>query len=69
MTMIMSERSASVPGSSRPPTSPSPAAARPEAGPIEDVDVRPYIRRDPWHRKLARRAITMPLLHVAVLVW
>lgn len=69
MTMIMSERSASAPGSSRPPTSPSPAAARPEPGPIEDVDIRPYIRRDPWHRKLARRAITMPLLHVAVLLW
>ncbi len=67
MTMIMSERSAPSDGSLRPPT--SPPVARPEPGPIEDVDIRPYIRRDPWHRKLARRALTMPLLHVAVLLW
>ncbi|MBK9036150.1 MAG: lysophospholipid acyltransferase family protein [Myxococcales bacterium] len=48
---------------------PSPAPARPAPGPLEDVDVRPYIRRDPWHRKLARRSVSVTLLHLFTLVW
>lgn len=56
----------------RPRTAPpalGPAAARPAPGPIEDIDVRPHIRRDPWHRKLPRRALTMTLLHVFTALW
>ncbi|MEZ4401049.1 MAG: 1-acyl-sn-glycerol-3-phosphate acyltransferase [Kofleriaceae bacterium] len=53
-------------------TAPPPAVAsapRPEPGPVTDVDIRPYIRRDPWHRKLARRAVTITGLHLFTLVW
>lgn len=51
-----------------PPPTPT-AAARPPTGPLEDVDVRPYLRRDPWHRKLARRALTFTLLHAFTALW
>ena len=68
----MSEPTASSAPVRRPADAPPPAAParqRPEPGPLEDVDVRPHIRRDPWHRKLARRAVTMPLLHLFTALW
>lgn len=66
----MSELSTAAVDATPPPPGPSPApASRPPPGPLEDVDVRPFIRRDPWHRKLARRALTMTLLHVFNVLW
>jgi 1-acyl-sn-glycerol-3-phosphate acyltransferase len=50
-----------------PPPAPRPAATA--AGPLEDVDIRPYLRRDPWPRKLARRALTFSLLHLFTALW
>lgn len=37
--------------------------------PLEAVDVRPHIRRDPWPRKLARRALIAPLFIAFTLLW
>ena len=65
----MSELSTAAVDATPPPPGPTAAPSRPPPGPLEDVDVRPMIRRDPWPRKLARRALTMPLLHLFTVLW
>ena len=36
---------------------------------LHDVDIRPLVRNDPWHRKLVRRAITFPILLALTVIW
>lgn len=36
---------------------------------LEEIDVRPHIRRDPWPAKLLRRAITVPVLVALTALW
>jgi hypothetical protein len=55
-----------------PPIEPPAAAApaKPLADvPLEDVDVRPYLRRDPWPKMLLRRGLSMPLLLAFTVLW
>lgn len=55
---------------SSPGVAPPTAAPKPLADvPLEQVDVRPYLRRDPVHRKLARRAVTVTLTVLGAAVW
>ncbi len=36
---------------------------------LADVDIRPAIRHDPWHRKLGRRLVTMPAQLLLTVLW
>jgi len=47
------------------PPSPKPLADVP----LDAVDVRPHLRRDPWPSKLLRRGLAMPALFLGTLLW
>lgn len=53
----------------REPPPPAPAAKPLADRPLEAVDIRPHLRRDPIPAKLLRRGISMPLIAVFTVLW
>ncbi len=51
-----------------PPPPPAVVATEPRTA-LANHDVRPYVRRDPWPNKLARRTITMTLHVLFTVLW